>query len=145
MRSLYIESSAILTWLFGEPEGSFITDLINDSEVVVSSVLSILETKRSILRAEKQKQISSGDASRIMGLFSNTILGWSFLEITEEIRNRASLAFPVEPVRSLDAIHLASMLEFLLIFPELRVLSFDQRIIDNTNPLGLNRVKPELS
>ncbi len=76
-----------------------------------------------------------------MGLFSNTILDWSFLEITEEIRDRAALAFPVEPVRSLDAIHPASMLEFLVLYPEITVLSFDQRIIDNIEPPGLTNAQ----
>ncbi|NQU64065.1 MAG: type II toxin-antitoxin system VapC family toxin [SAR324 cluster bacterium] len=137
MKSLYIESSAILTWLFGEPKSSLVTKLINKSPVVVSSTLSILETKRSILHAENQQLITAGDSNRLLGLFSNTILDWSFLEITEEVRNRAALPFPVEPVRSLDAVHLASILEFLILYPDISVLSFDQRIIDNLARLGL--------
>ena len=138
MEALYIESSAILKWLFGEPGSRDVINLVNKSAAVVSSTLSILETKRSILRAENQRLISAAEASRLIGHFSNTILDWSFIEINEEIRERASLSFPVEPIRSLDAIHLASMLEFLIIFPDLVVLSFDQRIIDNLEPLGLN-------
>ena len=137
MKSLYIESSAILKWLFGETGSSDIIGIINKSEAVVSSALSVLETKRSILRAENQRLISEGDAKKLIGLFSNTILDWSFLEITEEIRERASSTFPVEPVRSLDAIHLASMLELLILYPDLVVLSYDQRILDNLEPLGL--------
>ncbi|MCP4751605.1 MAG: type II toxin-antitoxin system VapC family toxin [Proteobacteria bacterium] len=137
MTSLYIESSAILTWLFGEPDSRRVVDLINDSPVVVSSVLSVLETKRALIRAENQQIITAGDGYRLTGLFTNTILGWSFLEISEEIRNRAALPFSVEPVRSLDAIHLATMLELLIIYPDMKILSFDQRILDNLEPLGL--------
>ncbi len=138
MNPLYIESSAILKWLFGEPGSDEVIAKINNSSVVVSSSLSILETKRSILRAENQQIVSTAEANKLIGHFSNTILDWSFLEMTEEIRTKAATRFPVEPVRSLDAIHLASMLEFLIIFPDMTILSFDQRIIDNLEPLGLD-------
>ena len=59
------------------------------------------------------------------------------MEITKEIREGASQPFPVEPVRSLDAIHLSTALEFLKIYPEMKVLSFDKRINDNIPSLGL--------
>jgi predicted nucleic acid-binding protein len=137
MSAIYIETSAVLTWLLGEPQSRRVVDAINASVAVVTSVLTILETRRSLLRAERQQVISPADGQRLTGLFSNTILGWSFLEITAEIRDRASMPFPSEPVRSLDAVHLASMLEFLLIYPELRVLSYDRRILENILPLGL--------
>jgi predicted nucleic acid-binding protein len=137
MSAIYIETSAVLTWLLGEPQSRRVVDAINASVAVVTSVLTILETRRSLLRAERQQVISPADGQRLTGLFSNTILGWSFLEITAEIRDRASMPFPTEPVRSLDAVHLASMLEFLLIYPELRVLSYDRRILENILPLGL--------
>ncbi len=45
--------------------------------------------------------------------------------------------FPVEPIRTLDALHLASALELLRLFPDLTVLSFDRRIVENLAPLGL--------
>jgi predicted nucleic acid-binding protein len=137
MIALYIESSAILKWLFSEPGSNDVINLINKSGIVVSSTLSIIETKRAVLRAENQQFITAAEASKLKGLFSNTILDWSFVEMTEEIRERALLLFPVEPVRSLDAIHLASMLELLIIYPDMTVLSFDQRIIENLEPLGL--------
>jgi predicted nucleic acid-binding protein len=137
MSAIYIETSAVLTWLLGEPQSRRVVDAINASVAVVTSVITILETRRSLLRAERQQVISPADGQRLTGLFSNTILGWSFLEITAEIRDRASMPFPTEPVRSLDAVHLASMLEFLLIYPELRVLSYDRRILENILPLGL--------
>jgi hypothetical protein len=60
------------------------------------------------------------------------------MEITKEIREGASQPFPVEPVRSLDAIHLSTALEFLKLYPGLKVLSFDKRINDNIPSLGLS-------
>lgn len=138
MNALYVESSAILTWLLGEPDSERVISLINESEVSVSSVLSILETERALLRAEYQKIIKSADRQRLRGIFSDIISGWTFMEITDDIRVRASSPFPVEPIRTLDAIHLSSALEFLQIYPNLNILSFDRRIVDNLVPLGLD-------
>lgn len=50
---------------------------------------------------------------------------------------RASELFPAEPVRSLDAIHLASALEYKKLYPDLTMLTFDKRISDNLQELGL--------
>ena len=63
MNALYIESSAILTWLFGEPESSKVVSLINSSETIVTSVLSILETAKTLLRTEHQQIIIPNAAS----------------------------------------------------------------------------------
>jgi hypothetical protein len=59
------------------------------------------------------------------------------MEITGEIRVRAAEAFPVESVRTLDAVHLATVLEFARVFPDISVLSTDSRILANLEPLGL--------
>ncbi|MGR3178326.1 MAG: PIN domain-containing protein [Candidatus Anammoxibacter sp.] len=63
MNALYIESSAILTWLFGEPEFRKVVSLINSSETIVTSVLSIVETERTLLRTEHQQIIIPNAAS----------------------------------------------------------------------------------
>ena len=137
MKSIYIESSAILTWLFGETKSDKVISHINTSGIILSSVLSILETERTLLRAEYQQMITPADRQRIRGIFVSEISGWSFLEITNSIRIRASDSFPKEPIRSLDAIHLATMLECLQLYPDIKILSFDNRIMNNIAPLGL--------
>jgi hypothetical protein len=40
-------------------------------------------------------------------------------------------------VRTLDAIHLATALAFTEVFPDLSVLSFDERIVENSRELGI--------
>jgi len=46
-------------------------------------------------------------------------------------------AGPKESLRTLGALHLASALEFTQAFPELRILGFDRRILENAEALGL--------
>lgn len=51
-----------------------------------------------------------------------------------EVARRAEGVFPVEPVRTLDAIHLASALFLRESFPELLILSTDERVRRNALP-----------
>ncbi len=59
------------------------------------------------------------------------------MSIDEAVVERASEPFPVEPVRSLDAIHLATALEYKKLYPGLEITSQEKRINDNLEPLGL--------
>ncbi|MBI3795873.1 MAG: hypothetical protein HY268_02755 [Deltaproteobacteria bacterium] len=45
---------------------------------------------------------------------------------------------PLEPVRTLDAIHLASALFLRESFPDLLILSTDERVRHNALPLGFD-------
>jgi uncharacterized protein with PIN domain len=51
MKVLYIETSAILAWLFSEPNAHKVLEQMDQSDIVVTSALSLLETERVILRA----------------------------------------------------------------------------------------------
>ena len=139
MSVLFIETSAILSWLFGESASKEVVDTINRHETVVSSVLSIVETMRVLIRAESEGIINAGDHQRLKSLYAENSTGWIHLELNSSVRNRAAQPFPVEPIRSLDAIHLATAVEFIQIYPDLVVLSFDKRIVDNIVPLGMIR------
>lgn len=57
------------------------------------------------------------------------------------INPRAVLSASSLPVVLSDAIHLASALEALKVYPDLVVLSFDKRILENLEPLGLTRAE----
>jgi predicted nucleic acid-binding protein len=143
VKVVYAETSAVLGWLLGEESLRQPAAVIDSAERVVTSVLTLLEASRGILRAANQNRLAAADASRLRGLLARAASGWDLLEITPDIRTRAAEAFPVEPVRTLDAVHLATMLDFVTVFPEISVLSFDARILANLEPLGLPRASPE--
>ncbi len=54
----------------------------------------------------------------------------------EEISDRARTPFPEEPVRTLDAIHLATAVVSRKLVPEIRLLSLDERIRSCGRALG---------
>lgn len=129
--TVYLESSALLAILFNEPSAPKVVHALNEANIVVTSVLSFIEAKRATNRFPQKSVVS--------GLLENLSFKWNRIPVDEAIQKRAGDPFPVEPVRTLDAIHLATALETLKVFPDLAVLSFDKRILDNLEPLGLAR------
>jgi predicted nucleic acid-binding protein len=137
MTAVYLESSALLAWLLGEPTEQRVREELDAVSSVLTSVLSTLESERAITRLEVEETVAAAQAQHLRGLLRRTTATCIQMEITAAVRERVGRGFPVEPVRTLDAIHLATALEFALAFDDLRVLSFDRRLRDNAEALGL--------
>lgn len=138
MASLYLESSAVLSWLLDESLAEKVRQTVDNATTVLTSTLTLVESNRALVRAESQGLITEGDRLRLKGLIARESRQWALIELTGSVLARASEPFPVEPVRTLDAIHLSTALEANGLYSDLEVLSFDYRIIDNLTPLGLN-------
>ena len=125
---LYAESSAVLAWLFGESEGEEIRGLLAGAENVFTSVLTLVETDRTLIRAQVVERLSDGEVADRRRLLTRASRHWHLLHLHEEILDRARRPFPGEPIRTLDALHLASALAARATVSELAVLSLDSRI-----------------
>jgi uncharacterized protein with PIN domain len=134
---LYVETSAVLAWLLGEPAGVQVRHQVDSAETVVTSVLTSVETARVLTRAEHDGTLRARDARALRGMLRRATAGWIQMELTADIRDRAAAAFPVEPVRTLDALHLATVLEFAEAFPDVALLSLDRRVRENAEEFGV--------
>lgn len=105
--------------------------------MVLTSRLTLIEVERALIRCEGEGGLKGGDAQRLRGMLGRAQASWTQMALSDEVLARAARPFPCEPVRTPDAIHLATALEFAAAFPELRVLSQDRRILDNAEALGL--------
>jgi hypothetical protein len=56
--------------------------------------------------------------------------------MSDDVARRSEEAFPIEPVRTLDAIHLASALFLRQALPDLAIVSADERVRMNARALG---------
>ncbi|HEX9687793.1 MAG TPA: PIN domain-containing protein [Thermoanaerobaculia bacterium] len=144
MSAVYLETSAVLRWLLGESNASGIAGRIQETAEPVCSILTILETQRALVRAERERPSRVRQLRLLRRQLAEASADWSVLEITPSICVRAGEPFPVEPVRTFDAIHLATALYFGSAFPSLSVLTFDERILVNLEPLGLLRARTDV-
>lgn len=137
MGAVYLETSALLAWLLGEDGSEAVAREIDGPEEVVSSVLTVTEAARGILRAEQLGRLTAVEHLELRGLLERSQAQWLLMEVTAAVRRRAAEPFPAEPLRTLDAIHLATALELRRAWPELALLSFDRRVLANAAGLGL--------
>lgn len=140
--SVYAESSAVLAWLLDEPSSADVREALMSSAVVIASDLTLIESDRVLLRAVVLGELTEAEAADRRAHLATAAAHWHVLRIGPEIVERARRPFPGEPIRTLDAIHLASALVARAIVPGLRLLSLDERIRRAATPLGL-RVRPE--
>ena len=138
MSALYAESSAILRWLLGHGEGPAIQRSLASADSIVTSALTGVEVTRTLRRLAAVRQISTGDGERILAIYATAARHWKVHSITDAVLTRASEPFPVEPIRSLDAIHLATALLYNREAPLAGVLTSDERMRDNADALGLS-------
>jgi predicted nucleic acid-binding protein len=137
---LYAETSAVLRWLLRQEHGELVRLELERAERVAASQLTPLECRRALARLTPQLDANSNATLRQM-LF-DAARRWVLVEIDQPVRDRAGEPFPIEPVRALDAIHLATCMEIERALGPVTVLSVDQRVRDNALRLGL-RVVPE--
>lgn len=140
--SVYAESSAVLAWLLDEESGPQIRDLLGAAEIVVASDLTLIECDRVLLRAAALGELTEAEAADRRAHLTTAAFHWQVLRIAPEIVERARQPFPGEPIRTLDAIHLASVLVARSVVAGLELLSLDDRIRGAGGRLGL-RVRPE--
>ncbi len=133
---LYAESSAILAWLLGEGAAAGTVESLSKASLVTTSDLTLIEVERGIERARRDGRLDEAGGADARATLNRAGADWSVLEIRGEITERAKRPFPQEPVRTLDAIHLATALAVRETVGPVSVLSLDERIRRSARELG---------
>ena len=140
--NVYAESSAVLAWLLGEDGGSGVREVLGRAGLVVASDLTLLECDRVLIRAVTLGEIDEAAAADRRAHLNAAANHWHVLRLGADIIDRARRPFPAEPVRTLDAIHLASALAARSALAGVDLLSLDDRIRRAGEQLGF-RLQPE--
>jgi predicted nucleic acid-binding protein len=141
---LYAESSAVLAWLLGESISGRVRPLLQDAEIVVASELTLIECDRVLIRAVALGEIAEAEASSRRRTLSRVATGWHLVRFGAAVVDRARRPFPGEPIRTLDAIHLAAALAGRAAVSDLAMLSLDARVRKSAAELGFD-VQPALA
>lgn len=134
---LYAESSAVLEWLLGTARGASVRVALAAARGVVASDLTTAEVARTLRRLTATGQLTPEQRTEIYGLYMAAAAHWIFWGVDNAILSRAGEAFGVEPVRTLDAIHLATAVAFGVEVEAVVVCSLDHRVRLNAKALGL--------
>jgi predicted nucleic acid-binding protein len=139
--NVYLESSAALRDVLEGDHAGEIRRLVGAAENVAVSRLTLAEVARvmaslRVLEPAAAARVGAREAELISDSES-----WAVLPIDDAVLARVAQPFPVEPVRVLDAVHLASIERFGTALPNLVVVSTDDRIRRNAEVLGFE-VRP---
>jgi len=131
----YIESSTVVAALL-EHDVEAIAAL-REIGRRITSALTFAEAGRALRRARAAQRISANEERAVLrdlGALERRCT--AVLAVTPDVLARARRPFPVEPIRTLDAIHLATI-ESMDETPQLvTVVTRDDRIARNARALG---------
>ena len=138
--NLYAETSAVVSWLLDEERGDHARSHLAAAASVSTSDLTLIECDRTLRRAAFTGRLTAGESSQIQTFVDTASAHWTLHGMDAEIVHRSRRAFPREPIGALDAVHLATALAVRNLFPDVRMLSLDERIRDNAAALGFDVV-----
>lgn len=136
---VYVETSALLRVLLDGDE-ALRTLLSRDG--LFTSALTFVESARAISRARRERRIDPAgarEAERQLAAFERSC---DVVSVDDEVLRRARADLPEEPVRSLDAIHLATVRILDEDLGGLEVASCDDRVRRNAAALGIAVIPP---
>ncbi len=138
----YFDSSILLAILLDEKRKDEAMDLWNEASIRVSSILLKLETITVLRRTfehNKTKLESSWFTKKITGL-SEYLKEVNFRIIDEDIENIIFLRKEIAKCKTLDAIHIATALEFSSLIPasDFSLYTFDKNMSDLAKSFKFN-------
>ena len=131
----------MLAWLLGDDAAPRVRELLSQAELVIASDLTLLECDRVLIRAVVLGEVDEAAAADRRAHLNAAAAHWHILRLSAEIVDRARQPFPAEPIRTLDAIHLASALAARAGVAGVELLSLDERVRRAGQQLGF-RLQP---
>ena len=130
----YVESSALVAALL-EHDTQALRSLRQTTRRITSA-LTFAETARAIIRARAGDRIAPETERAALRALRQFERRCYVVAVTDDVLARVRRPFPVEPVRTLDAVHLATA-ELLGEPPQLiTVVTRDDRVRENAKALG---------
>jgi len=134
LETRYIDSSALVAALLERDAAARAALRVAGRRV--TSALTLAEASRVIVHARASGRLSPAEeraAIRAVQVFARRC---DLVAVTDAILNRVGRRFPVEPVRTLDAVHLATAEAFDEPPPLVTIVTRDARVRDNARAFG---------
>lgn len=130
----YIESSALVAALLERDADALKS--VRTRGRRVTSALTIAEAARAILRARAAARLTADQERAAVRALSRFERRCFLVAVTDAILTRVRRPFPIEPIRTLDAVHLATAELLDEPPPLIVVVTRDVRVRENAQALG---------
>lgn len=132
-RRLYVETSALLRVVLEGDEG---LRRAMAAAPLLASALTFVEAARALARARREGRLDGGQRRQVERWLAAFERSCDVVALEDEVLRRAREELPAEPVRTLDAIHLASIRVLDAELGGIEVASCDERVRRNATALG---------
>ncbi len=130
----YIETSALLAALLEQDAAA--RNALRGKRRRITSALTFAEASRALVRARVAQRLTAAEERAGLRWLQAFRRRCDVVAITDAVLARCGRPFPVEPIRTLDALHLATA-ELLGEPPQLiTIVTRDSRVIDNARAMG---------
>ncbi len=128
--AVYLDTSAILRAVLEAGSSPEIERRVTEARVLIASRLALVESARALLRLRKSALVAEArlaDAARELDALWARCDLW---ELTPEVCDLAASVAPSRPVRTLDALHLATYLLARRRLGEVDLITADRRMAE---------------
>ena len=132
---VYIDSSAYLAIMLGEPSSAELKSAVEGAELCSSSLL-ILEARRNLVRLAREQRLLPSELQEAVDQLRHDQGNLILQDLTLEVCSEPRMPVLSTP-RSLDLVHLQTALWFHQQTPLERFLSLDRNQIQAARELGL--------
>ena len=130
----YVETSALLAALL---EGDAAArKSLRARGTLVTSLLTFAETRRGLVRARHDGRLTPAQERSALRALSRLRARCTTIAVTNEILDLAGRPFSAEPVRTLDAVHLATVATITDAPQFMTVITRDKRVRSNASAAG---------
>lgn len=138
--TVYAETSAVLRVML---EGDrTLGEVFASASRLVTSTLTFVEADRGLRRARAGRRLDSRRFIKGERWLARLARACHAMPLTDDVLDRARRDYPVEPVRTLDALHLASIRLWDEMLGSIMVASTDERVRANVTAWGFTVVPP---
>ncbi len=102
-------------------------------------MLTLAEAHRALVGAAVSGRLRPSQHQQAVQAIATFARKCDLVAMTEDVLMRAGRPFPLEPIRTLDAIHLATA---ILAGPVEAFVAYDDRLVDAARSTGMTVVQP---
>lgn len=140
-----MDSSALVKLLVIEDGSDQVSALVAEAAVVGSSRISFVECHAALARTRREGRMTRADMATAGRRFDERWSGLVIVELDEPLGQSAVQLCRDQPLRSADAIHLASAAQLAETEPGVRFASWDRRLWEAAGLVGFTRVPQSFS
>lgn len=113
------------------------------AELVLTSSLTLVECDRVLIRAVTTEGLKEAVATERRAWLRQAVEHWILFDLDSEVVERARRPFPKEPIRTLDALHLATAMLAQSLVPDIALVSLDGRVRGSAKQMGFRLLPAE--